>query len=371
MKYVYSFNEEKNKFSCNKFGKKGSYLLEATNLGLPVPSGFIISTDACNQFYKDNKSINIDILAEINSNIVKLETLTGRKFGNINNPLLVAIKCSSKNEIPSLMDTILNVGLTEGIVKNLSNNTNDFLWLWKCYFNLINDYAKIIIGVSLEYFQTIQDILKNKFDVTIDELTVISSKLKEEYFFKTKTKFPDDSFKQLYSIIEFALNSWNNKKSSIYRNDAGLEFSDGLSVCIQSMVLGNCSQKSGTGVIYTRDPIVGDKIYFGDFVKQSLYVSEDVNTYVDLDKSLFAIEFAKEYETLKDICNKLEQYYNDMVKICFVIENNNLFITQVSKGKRTTAAALKIACEIADEQESMCLSDGNNSLKKINKFESK
>lgn len=369
MKYVYLFNEYKESDIVSKLGKKGTYLSETTNLDLPVPSGFVITTDACNQYYNDNQKINNEILEQINEYIIKLEQSTGKIFGNINNPLLIAIKCSSKNEIPNLMDTILNVGLTEEIVENLSNNTNGFLWIWECYFNFIKDYSKNIMGVDLECFEHIQNILKNNLDLSKEELKNFSNKLKEEYLLKTQTEFPDNSLQQLYSVINTAFKSWNNERANIYRTDVNIPFTDGLAICIQSMVFGNSNIKCGTGTIFTRDPITGDKILTGNFSKQSLNTSVKLsiysNYYVDynFDNSAFAIEFSKEYDYLKDICVLLEKHYKDMLKVNFVVDNNNLFITQVCKGKRTAQAALKIACDFTDEQ--------NNILTKVKTFDKK
>jgi len=344
------FNEYKENDISNKLGKKGTYLSETISLGLPVPNGFIITTDACNQYYKDDKKINDEILEQINDYISKLEQSTKKTFGSIDNPLIIAIKCSSKNEIPNLMKTISNIGLTEEIVESLSSDTNNFLWIWECYFNFIKDYSKNIMGVYLECFEYIQNILKNKLDLSIEELKNLSSKLKEEYRLKNKTEFPDNSLKQLYTIIDFAFKSWSNQRAIIYRTDTDISFSEGLSICIQPMVFGNLNKKSGTGTIFTRDPITGDKNFIGNFSKKSLDTS--VNMYIDcnFDNSTFASEFAKEYECLKNICELLEDHYKDMLKVNFFIENNKLFITQVCRGKRTAQAALKIVCDFTDEE---------------------
>lgn len=273
------------------------------------------------------------------------------------------------------MDTILNVGLTEEIVENLSNNTNDFLWIWECYFKFIKDYSKNIMGVDLECFEYIQNIQKNKLDLSKEELKNLSNKLKEEYRLKTQAEFPDNSFKQLYSIIDFAFKSWNNQKASIYRTDADIPFADGLAICIQSMVFGNNNKKCGTGIIFTRDPIAGDKKFIGNFSKQALYTTVDLNTYYyidsNFDSSEFAIEFLKEYDYLKEICLLLENHYKDMLKVNFVVDNNKVFIIQVCKGKRTTKAALKIACDFIDEQETNNLTEQNNLLIKGKTFDKK
>lgn len=371
MKYVYLFNEYKESDIVNKLGKKGTYLSEITNLDLPVPSGFVITTDACNQYYKDDQKISNEILEQLNEYIIKLEQLTGKTFGSIDNPLLIAIKCSSKNETPNLMNTILNVGLTEEIVENLSNNTKDYFWIWECYLNFIKDYSKNIMGVDLECFEYVNTILKNKSELTKEELRILSNKLKEEYKLITKTEFTDNSLKQLHSIIDFAFKSWNNQRANIYREDTNIPFTDGLAICIQSMIFGNKNKRCGTGTIYTRDPITGDKVFIGNFSKQSLNTYVNINMNYEFLNSKFDIEFQKEYEQLKDICVLLENHYKDMLKINFVVDNNKLLITQVCKGKKTAIAALKITCDLIDEQKTNNLAEQNNILTKVKSFDKK
>lgn len=276
MKYVYLLNEYKEDDMVSKFGKKGAYLSDVSSLGLISPNCFMITTDACNQYYEDNQKMNNEILEQINEYLIKLEHLTGKTFGDINNPLLISIKCSSKNEIPNIIDTILNVGLTEEIVENLSNNTDEFLWIWECYFNFIKYYAKNIMGVELSYYEYVLNILNSKINLTKEDLKNFSNGLKKEYFLKTRTEFPDNSLKQLYSIIDFVFRSWNSQKMIVYRTDMDIPFSDSLSICIQSMVFGNRNKNSGTGTVFTRDPLTGDKKLTGNFSIQSL------NTFVDI-----------------------------------------------------------------------------------------
>lgn len=358
MKYVYLFNEYKNADLISKLGKKGKYLLEATNLGLPIPSGFIITTDACNQYYEDNQKINSEVSQQINEYILKLEEMAGKKIGDIKNPLLVAIKCGTREEIPNLMNTILNVGLTEEIVENLSNNTNNFVWIWELYLNFINDYSKNIMGINLEYFMHVQNVLRNKTELTKDDLKTFSIKLKDEYKLKTQTEFPDNSLYQVYSVIDAVFKSWNNPRITTYRADMDIPANNGLAIYVQSMVFGNRNKKSGIGIMFTRDPMTGDKKYIGDFFSESLYFPIDMdNSYIydyqdyNLDNSTFAIEFPKEYDYLKEICILLENCYQDMLKLNFVIENDKLFIINVCKGKRTPQAALAIACDLAEEHK--------------------
>lgn len=350
MKYIYLFNEYKKNDLQDLLGNKGANLSKITNLGLPVSNGFIITTDACNQYYRDDEKINPEIQKQINEYINKLEQITGKNFGNINNPLLVSIKCGAKNEIPNIMNTILNVGLTEDIVENLSKNTNDFIWIWECYLNFIQNYSKNVIGIDLECFKDIKNILKNnKPQLTIEILRMLASKLKEEYKLKVQTDFPDNSTKQLTSIINFSFKSWSNERANVFRNDLDIPFTSGLAICIQSMVFGNINKNCGTGTIFTRDPITGEKKLIGNFSKQSLETYVDLHMDSTLERSTLSSEFSEIYGQLKDICKLLESHYKDMLKIDFVIENNKLFVIQVSKGKRTANAALKIACDFFDE----------------------
>ncbi len=372
MKYVYLFNEYKGNDIYNKLGEKGTYLSEITSLGLPVANGFIITTDACNQYYKDNKKINRDILEQINEYINQLEQSTGKMFGDIDNPLLISVKCSPKNEIPNIMNTILNVGLTEQIVENLSKNTNEFVWIWECYLNFIKDYAKNIMNIDLEHYEHVKNILNNStLQLTTKELRLLSNELKEEYKLKTQTEFPDNSLEQLYSIINVAFKSWNNQKANIYRTDLDIPFMDGMAICIQTMVFGNINKNCKISTIFTRDPITGQQFFIDKYSKHSLEFS--INTYHDftIEHSTLSNEFPKIYNQLKNLSKLLEFYYKDMLKIDFVIENNKLFITQVCKGKRTVSAALKIAEDFADEEKTNELNKQNNILMKVKKTDKK
>ena len=358
MKYIYLYNEYSEKDICDKFGKNGTFLSESFDLGLNIPNGFVITTDACNEYYENNQKINEETKEQINDYILKLEQLTGKRFGDKNNPLLLTLKCSSKNEMPGIMDTISNVGLTEVIVDNLSKDTNNFIWVWECYFKFIKDYAKTIYNVDLETYDYVKNILTNKkTTLTIEELRVLSDKIKREYTLKTKIEFPDDSEEQLYSIINACYKSWNNERANIYRRDMDMPFNEGIAVCVQAMVNGNKNEKSGIGTIFTRDPITGatkdeftdEKYFVGKFSKQSIENNYDVNMdYINKD-SILAVEFPDAYKELKAISKILEKIYQDMFEMDFVIEDSKLFITNVCKGKRTAKAALKIKCDIFDE----------------------
>lgn len=352
MKCVYLFDEYKEKDIWDKFGRKGTYLSEITNLGLNVPNGFVITTDACNEYYENNRKINQEITKQINEYIHKLEQLTRKEFGNNENPLLISVMCSSKNEIPNTMDTILNVGLTEEIVENLSKDTNDFIWIWKCYFDFIKDYAKNIMGVDLETYEYIKNILNDeKTALTIEELRILLAKLKKEYQLKTKIEFPDNSGEQLDSIINACFKSWSSERANIYRRDMDIPFNEGLAVCIQSMIFGNINKNCKIGTIYTRDPFTGKKLFTDENTENTSYdfvYQFDKN--LD-EKTLLSELFPDIYIELKNISILLEKYYRDMIKINYVIQNNKLFITSVCKGKRSAEAALNIACDFAEEDE--------------------
>lgn len=365
MKNLYLFNEVKEKSLQKLCGKRVTYISDAINLGLPVMNGFVITNNCCNQFYIEDEKLNKEILEQINDYINKLEQITEKKFGDVYNPLIISVKSSSKIDIPDIFDSILNVGLTSEIVEKLSKNQEEYMWIWECYLNFIKDYSKIVDGVELECYDYIKEIFKNNdLKLTIEELKNLSNKLKNEYKLKTKKDFPDDSKEQLFSIITAAFKSLNNKKANIYRKDLNISFEDGMSLCIQPMVFGNINKSCGVGTIFTRNPITGEvrdeftnqKYFVGKFVTKSIEI--DINTnetffgeyeYLINKDSEFAILFPEIYNQLLNISKTLERHYKDMLKIDFVVENNNLFITDVSKGKRTVQANMKIQSDIFNE----------------------
>jgi len=358
MKLVYLFNEYKEKNICDKFGKNGTFLSESFDLGLNIPNGFVITTDACNEYYEDNQKINEETEEQINEYILKLEQLTGKYFGDKNNPLLLTLKCSLKNEVPGIIDTLSNVGLTEVIVDNLSKDTKDFIWVWESYFKFINDYAKTIYNVDLETYKYVKNILNDKkTTLTKEDLKVLLDKLKREYTLKTKIEFPDDSEEQLYSLINAYFKSWSNERANIHRRDMDIPAKEGMAICVQQMPFGNINKNCGIGSIYTRDPITGEtkdeftgrKYFVGKFSRQAVDNKLDVNFDFINEESTLATEFPEIYKQLKIISRRLEKHYEDMIKIDFVIENNKLFITQICKGKRTAKAGLKIQCDIFNE----------------------
>lgn len=350
MKYIYLLNEYKKQDIYEKLGIKNAFLSSANKLSLPIPPSFSITTDACNQYYKDEETLNSELLEQINEYIIKLEKITGKKFGSTKNPLLLSIKSSSRNTIPNILESIQNIGLTESIVENLSKDTNNFIWIWECYLELIKNYSKIIMGTELECYKNIKDILENNTQLNIEELRNLSDKLKKEYKLKNKTDFPDNSLEQLHSVIKATYKSWDNKKANIYRNDTNIPFTDGISINIQSMVFGNLNKNSGTGTLYTRDPITGDKVLIGNFIPQSLNYPTTPNENNLLKYTSLYTNFPEICTQLENIIPLLETHYKDMLKIDFVIEDKKLFITQIERGKRTAPAALKIACDFYVEQ---------------------
>lgn len=359
MKYVYLFNEPKEKKVADKFGTNGTYLSNMSNLGLDVPNGFVITTDVCNEYYENNKEINQDIREQINEYIHKLEQLTKRSFGGDYNPLLLSVRCSLKNEVPGIMNSISNVGLTDDVVQNLSKGTNNFIWVWECYFNFIHDYAKCVMNVDLETYEYIKCVLNDKkATLSIEELEVLLSKLKREYKVKVKIDFPSNLEEQLYSIINACFKSWDNERANIYRRDMDIPFNEGIAVCVQSMIIGNKNKNSGIGTIFTRDPITGEtkdlftgeKYFVGKFSKQSIENNYDVNIDFINGESILAVEFPGIYKEIKAIAKILEKKYQDMFEIDFVIEDNKLFITNICKGKRTSKADLKIKFDIINEE---------------------
>ena len=349
MIYTYMLSEYKKSDIDDILGAVGAKLSTIYNLGYPVSNGFIITTDACMQYYNDGDKISLEIQEQINEHLNKLEQKTGKSFGNVDKPLLLSVKCGSKYQFIDINDTLLNVGITQDIVENLSKNTDDYIWIWECYLIFIQNYSKLVMGVSLERFKDIENILKdNKSQLTIENLRMLVSKLKEEYKIRFQQDFPDDSIEQLNSTINAGFNSWKNNKQNTFYKDLDIPFS-GTAICIQEMVFGNINKNCGTGTVFTRDPITGEDILTGNFSKQSLETCIDLYADSSLEYSALFSDFPEMYSQLKDICKSLERYYSDMLKIDFVVENNKLYIVQVFKGKRTMAAALKIIGDIPNE----------------------
>ena len=370
MKYVYQFREGNGKMR-EILGGKGANLAEMTSLGLPVPQGFTISTEACTKYYEDGKKINADIQAEIMANIDKLEEITGKKFGDKTNPLLVSVRSGARASMPGMMDTILNLGLNEEVVEVLSAKSNNPRWAWDCYRRFIQMYSDVVMEVGKKYFETLIDQMKEakgvKQDVelTAEDLKVLATQFKAEYKSKIGKEFPTDPKEQLFGAIEAVFRSWDNPRANVYRRDNDIPYSWGTAVNVQMMVFGNMGETSGTGVAFTRDPATGEKKLMGEFLMNAQ--GEDVVAGVRTPQKIaeMAKVMPEVFEQFQNICNILENHYRDMQDMEFTIEDKKLFMLQTRNGKRTAQAALKIACDLVDEgmiseQEAVLMIDPRN-----------
>ena len=354
MKYVYQFREGNGKMR-EILGGKGANLAEMTNLGLPVPQGFTISTEACTKYYEDGKKINADIQAEIMANIDKLEEITGKKFGDHANPLLVSVRSGARASMPGMMDTILNLGLNEEVVEVLSAKSGNPRWAWDCYRRFIQMYSDVVMEVGKKYFEALIDEMKEAKGVTLDvdltaeDLKELANQFKAEYKSKIGKDFPSDPKEQLFGAIEAVFRSWDNPRANVYRRDNDIPYSWGTAVNVQMMVFGNMGETSGTGVAFTRDPATGEKKLMGEFLMNAQ--GEDVVAGVRTPQKIaeMAKVMPEVFEQFQKICNILENHYKDMQDMEFTIEDKKLFMLQTRNGKRTAQAALKIACDLVDE----------------------
>ncbi len=354
MKYVYLFSEG-NKDMRNLLGGKGANLAEMTKLGLPVPQGFTITTEACTRYYDDGKKISEDIQNEIFENIKKMESITGKKFGDIENPLLVSVRSGARASMPGMMDTILNLGLNEEVVEVLARKSNNPRWAWDCYRRFIQMYSDVVMEVGKKYFETLIDKMKERKGVTLDvELTAedlkeLANEFKEEYKSKVGSEFPTDPVEQLMGAIKAVFRSWDNPRANVYRRDNDIPYSWGTAVNVQMMAFGNMGETSGTGVAFTRDPATGEKHLMGEFLMNAQ--GEDVVAGVRTPEPISHLKevMPNVYDEFVSICNKLEDHYHDMQDMEFTIENEHLYMLQTRNGKRTAKAALKIACDLVDE----------------------
>ena len=354
MKYVYQFSEGNGKMR-ELLGGKGANLAEMTNLGLPVPQGFTISTEACTKYYEDGKRINDDIQAEIMVNIDKLEKLTGKKFGDHENPLLVSVRSGARASMPGMMDTILNLGLNEEVVEVLSAKSGNPRWAWDCYRRFIQMYSDVVMEVGKKYFEALIDKMKEekgvKLDVelTAEDLKELANQFKAEYKAKIGSDFPSDPKEQLFGAIKAVFRSWDNPRANIYRRDNDIPYSWGTAVNVQMMVFGNLGETSGTGVAFTRDPATGEKKLMGEFLMNAQ--GEDVVAGVRTPQKIAEMErvMPEVFAKFQEICGILENHYRDMQDMEFTIEDKKLFMLQTRNGKRTAKAALKIACDLVDE----------------------
>ena len=373
-KYVYFFGKGKAEGDAsmrNQLGGKGANLAEMTNLGLPVPQGFTVTTEACTQYYNDGRSINDEIQAQINEAIVKLEDYTGKKFGDLENPLLVSVRSGARASMPGMMDTILNLGLNEEVVEVVAKKTGNERWARDCYRRFIQMYSDVVMEVGKKYFEELIDQMKEKRGVTQDiELTAadlkeLANQFKAEYKSKIGADFPDDPKEQLMGAVKAVFRSWDNPRANIYRRDNDIPYSWGTAVNVQEMAFGNWSDESGTGVAFTRDPATGEKKLMGEFLINAQ--GEDVVAGVRTPQPISELEkvMPEVYNQFTDVCKILENHYRDMQDMEFTIQDRKLYMLQTRNGKRTAQAALKIACDLVDEgmrteEEAVAMIDPRN-----------
>ena len=353
-KYVYLFTEG-NASMRELLGGKGANLAEMTNLGLPVPQGFTISTEACTQYYEDGRRINDEIQAEIMEYIEKMEQITGKKFGDQENPLLVSVRSGARASMPGMMDTILNLGLNEDVVEVMAKKSGNPLWAYDCYRRFIQMYSDVVMEVGKKYFEQLIDAMKAKkgvtqdVELTADDLKELANQFKAEYKEKIGEDFPYDPKEQLMGAIKAVFRSWDNPRANVYRRDNDIPYSWGTAVNVQMMAFGNMGETSGTGVAFTRNPSTGEKVLTGEFLMNAQ--GEDVVAGVRTPQHIDQLKevMPEVYEQFVGICNTLENHYRDMQDMEFTIEDKHLYMLQTRNGKRTPAAALKIACDLIDE----------------------
>ena len=353
-KFVYLFKEG-NASMRNLLGGKGANLAEMTKLGLPVPQGFTVTTEACTQYYEDGRQINADIQKEIFENIAKLEEIAGKKFGDKENPLLVSVRSGARASMPGMMDTILNLGLNEEVVEALAKKSGNARWAWDCYRRFIQMYSDVVMEVGKKYFEQLIDKMKEEkgvekdVDLTAEDLKELANQFKAEYKEKIGADFPTDPTEQLMGAIKAVFRSWDNPRANVYRRDNDIPYSWGTAVNVQMMAFGNMGETSGTGVAFTRDPATGEKKLMGEFLMNAQ--GEDVVAGVRTPQHIDQLKevMPEVYEQFVKICNILENHYRDMQDMEFTIEDKKLYMLQTRNGKRTAAAAIKIACDLVDE----------------------
>ena len=353
-KYCYLFSEG-NANMRELLGGKGANLAEMTNIGLPVPQGFTITTEACTQYYEDNREINPEIMAEINEYIVKMEEITGKKFGDKENPLLVSVRSGARASMPGMMDTILNLGLNEEVVETIAAQSNNPRWAWDCYRRFIQMYSDVVMEVGKKYFEELIDEMKAKkgvkqdVELNAEDLKELANQFKAEYKSKIGSDFPTDPKEQLMGAIKAVFRSWDNPRANVYRRDNDIPYSWGTAVNVQSMAFGNMGDDCGTGVAFTRDPATGAKGLFGEFLTNAQ--GEDVVAGVRTPMHISEMEqkFPEAFAEFNKVCKTLEDHYRDMQDMEFTVEHGKLYMLQTRNGKRTAQAALKIACDLVDE----------------------
>ncbi len=369
-KYCYLFSEG-NADMRELLGGKGANLAEMTNIGLPVPQGFTITTEACTQYYEDGRQISDEIQAEINEYIVKMEGIVGKKFGDKENPLLVSVRSGARASMPGMMDTILNLGLNEDVVQVMAEKSGNPRWAWDCYRRFIQMYSDVVMEVGKKYFEQLIDKMKEEkgvkqdVELTADDLKELASQFKAEYKSKIGQDFPTDPKEQLMGAVKAVFRSWDNPRANVYRRDNDIPYSWGTAVNVQSMAFGNMGDDCGTGVAFTRDPATGAKGLFGEFLTNAQ--GEDVVAGVRTPMHINEMEqkFPEAFKQFVDVCSTLEKHYRDMQDMEFTVEHGKLYMLQTRNGKRTAQAALKIACDLVDEgmrteQEAVAMIDPRN-----------
>ncbi|WP_315376580.1 pyruvate, phosphate dikinase [Oribacterium sinus] len=369
-KWVYLFKEG-DAGMRELLGGKGANLAEMTKIGLPVPQGFTITTEACTQYYEDGKTINDEIREQIDAHILKMEEITGKKFGDHENPLLVSVRSGARASMPGMMDTILNLGLNEDVVRVLAEKSNNPRWAWDCYRRFIQMYSDVVMEVGKKYFEELIDEMKEKkgvtqdVDLTAEDLHELAEQFKAEYKSKIGSDFPSDPKEQLYGAIMAVFRSWDNPRANVYRRDNDIPYSWGTAVNVQSMAFGNMGDDCGTGVAFTRDPGTGAKGLFGEFLTNAQ--GEDVVAGVRTPMHINEMEqkFPEAFKQFTEVCQILEKHYRDMQDMEFTVEHGKLYMLQTRNGKRTAQAALKIACDLVDEgmrteEEAVAMIDPRN-----------
>ncbi|MBR5938757.1 MAG: pyruvate, phosphate dikinase [Clostridiales bacterium] len=353
-KYVYLFSEGNGNMR-ELLGGKGANLAEMTNLGLPVPQGFTITTEACTKYYEDGRQINDEIFAQILEYIGKMEEITGKKFGDLENPLLVSVRSGARASMPGMMDTILNLGLNEEVVNVIAEKSNNPRWAWDCYRRFIQMYSDVVMEVGKKYFEELIDKMKAEkgvkqdVELSADDLKELANQFKAEYKAKIGSDFPTDPKEQLMGAIKAVFRSWDNPRANVYRRDNDIPYSWGTAVNVQSMAFGNMGDDCGTGVAFTRDPATGNKGLFGEFLTNAQ--GEDVVAGVRTPMKIAEMQekFPEAFKQFTDVCSILEKHYRDMQDMEFTVEHGKLYMLQTRNGKRTAQAALKIACDLVDE----------------------
>ena len=369
-KWVYLFTEG-NANMRELLGGKGANLAEMTGLGLPVPQGFTITTEACTQYYEDGREINAEIQAQINEYIEKMEEITGKKFGDKENPLLVSVRSGARASMPGMMDTILNLGLNEDVVEVIAKKSNNPRWAWDCYRRFIQMYSDVVMEVGKKYFEELIDKMKAErgvtYDVelTADDLKELAGQFKAEYKEKIGQDFPDDPKEQLMGAVKAVFRSWDNPRANVYRRDNDIPYSWGTAVNVQSMAFGNMGDDCGTGVAFTRDPATGEKKLMGEFLTNAQGEDVVAGVRTPMPIAQMAETFPEAFAQFQTVCKTLEDHYRDMQDMEFTVENKKLYMLQTRNGKRTAQAALKIACDLVDEgmrteEEAVAMIDPRN-----------